>query len=66
VHNGGLRVGAFNNNDTFATGTSQLGVKGNVYSKEVFYAKSNCPVGFTVAAGREGSSRTIPLSNGSK
>ena len=65
VYNGGLRVGAFGNNDTFATGTSQLGVKGNVYSQQLYYAASSSPVGYTVAAGREGSSRTIALSNGS-
>jgi len=65
VHNGGLRIGPLGNNDTFATGQSQLGVYGNVYSHQLYYAASSSPVGYTVAAGREGNSRTIALSNGS-
>jgi len=63
IHNGGLRVGSFSNGTTFATGTSEIGAKGNIKTQKVMYAKTNYPVPITVAVGTDNNSRHISISN---
>lgn len=57
VHNGTFRVGAFSNNTTFGTGTSEIASSGNIKTQALMYQKTDAPVGCTVAVGLDNSTR---------